>query len=92
MNKRNLPIRFFSMREKDERMTEGAGDSEIPNWVDRDAIPQKQAMFATVMTGTAAKLSEKSKKNNQLPSVLNLRLNQSASAKGSRQKYRFNLQ
>lgn len=85
MNERNLPIRFFSMREKDERMTEGAGDSEIPNWVDRDAIPQKQAMFATVMTGTAAKLSEKSKKNNQLPSVLNLRLNQSASAKGSRQ-------
>ena len=50
MNERNLPIRFFSMREKDERMTEGAGDSEIPNWVDRDAIPQKQAMFATVMT------------------------------------------
>ena len=73
------------MREKDERMTEGAGDSEIPNWVDRDAIPQKQAMFATVMTGMAAKLSEKSKKNNQLPSVLSLRLNQSASAKGSRQ-------
>lgn len=24
MNERNLPIRFFSMREKDERMTEGA--------------------------------------------------------------------
>lgn len=85
MNEKNLPIRFFSMREKDERMTEGAGDSEIPNWVDRDAIPQKQAMFATVMTGMAAKLSEKSKKNNQLPSVLSLRLNQSASAKGSRQ-------
>lgn len=85
MNEKNLPIRFFSMREKDERMTEGAGDSEIPNWVDRGAIPQKQAMFATVMTGMAAKLSEKSKKNNQLPSVLSLRLNQSASAKGSRQ-------
>ena len=85
MNEKNLPIRFFSMREKDERMTEGAGDSEIPNWVDKDAIPQKQAMFATVMTGMAAKLSEKSKKNNQLPSVLSLRLNQSASAKGSRQ-------
>lgn len=85
MNDNNLPIRFFSMREKDERMTEGAGDSEIPNWVDRDAIPQKQQAFATVMTGIAAKLSEKNKRNNPLPSVLSLHLNQSAFAKGSRQ-------
>lgn len=70
MNEKNLPIRFFSMREKDERMTEGAGDSEIPNWVDRDAIPHKQASFVDMMTGMAAKLSEKSKSNNQLPSVI----------------------
>ena len=85
MNDKNLPIRFFSMREKDERMTEGAGDSEIPNWVDRDAIAQKQVAFANVMTGIANKLSEKNKKNNQLPSVLSLHLNRNAFAKGSRQ-------
>lgn len=85
MNEKNLPIRFFSMREKDERMTEGAGDSEIPNWVDRDAIPHKQASFVDMMTGMAAKLSEKSKSNNQLPSVITLHLNRNASAKGSRQ-------
>lgn len=85
MNDKNLPIRFFSMREKDERMTEGAGDSEIPNWVDRDAIPQKQASFVDIMAGMAAKLSEKSKSNNQLPSVITLHLNKNASAKGSRQ-------
>lgn len=62
MDEKNLPIRFFSMRDKDERMTEGAGDSEIPNWVDRDAIPQKQTLFVSAMNGMAAKLSEKTNK------------------------------
>lgn len=85
MNDKDLPIRFFSMREKDERMTEGAGDSEIPNWIDRNAIPQKQASFADTMAGMAVKLSEKRKRNNQLPSVITLHLNQNASTKGSRQ-------
>lgn len=85
MNEKNLPIRFFSMREKDERMTEGAGDSEIPNWVDREAIPQKQASFKELMEGVALTLSEKSKRNNPLPTVISLQLNQNASAKGSRQ-------
>lgn len=85
MNEKNLPIRFFSMRDKDERMTEGAGDSEIPNWVDREAIPHKQASFVDMMTGMAAKLSEKSKSNNHLPSVITLHLNRNASSKGSRQ-------
>ena len=85
MKDRNLPIRFFSTRDKDERMTEGAGDSEIPNWVDKDTIPQKQETFFAVMTEIATKLSEKNKKNNQLPSVLSLHLNSNALAKGYRQ-------
>ena len=49
MDEKNLPIRFFSMRDNDERKTEGAGDSDIPNWVDRDAIPQKQTLFISAM-------------------------------------------
>lgn len=43
------------MRDNDERKTEGAGDSDIPNWVDRDAIPQKQTLFISAMNGMAAK-------------------------------------
>lgn len=85
MDEKNLPIRFFSMRDKDERMTEGAGDSEIPNWVDRDAIPQKQTLFVSAMNGMAAKLSEKNKQSNFLPSVLTLHLNGNALAKGHRE-------
>ena len=54
MDEKNLPIRFFSMRDNDERKTEGAGDSDIPNWVDRDAIPQKQTLFISAMNGMAA--------------------------------------
>ena len=85
MNEKTLPIRFFCMREKDERVTEGSGDSEIPNWVDREAIFHKQASFAGVMSGMASRLYQKRNRNNPLPSVLSLRLNQSAYAKGSRQ-------
>lgn len=85
MSEKNLPIRFFSMRDKDDRMTEGAGDSSIPNWVDRDAIPQKQASFTYVMAGIAEKLIEKKKNHNQLPALLSLHLNKCASSKGSRE-------
>lgn len=41
MDEKNLPIRFFSMRDNDERKTEGAGDSDIPNWVDRGCYSSK---------------------------------------------------
>ena len=85
MDEKNLPIRFFSMRDNDERKTEGAGDSDIPNWVDRDAIPQKQTLFISAMNGMAAKLSEKNKQSNFLPSVLTLHLNGNALAKGHRE-------
>lgn len=85
MDEKNLPIRFFSMRDNDERKTEGAGDSDIPNWVDRDAIPQKQTLFISTMNGMAAKLSEKNKQSNFLPSVLTLHLNGNALAKGHRE-------
>lgn len=59
MDEKNLPIRFFSMRDNDERKTEGAGDSDIPNWVDRDAIPQKQTLFISAMNGMAGKAFRK---------------------------------
>lgn len=85
MDEKNLPIRFFSMREKDERMTEGAGDSEIPNWVDREAIPQKKQSFALTMAGVSTRLSEKIQRSNYLPSVISLHLNQNALAKGHRE-------
>ncbi len=92
MDEKNLPIRFFSMRNKDERMTEGAGDSEIPNWVDRDAIPQKQTVFVSAMRGIAEKLSEKAEQSNFLPSMITLHLNEKALAKGHRENiaYIFN--
>lgn len=62
MDEKNLPIRFFSMRDNDERKTEGAGDSDIPNWVDRDAIPQKQTLFISAMNGMAASFPKKTNK------------------------------
>ena len=85
MNEKNLPIRFFSMREKDERMTEGAGDSVIPNWVDKDSIPDKQKTFTGKLAGVATSLSQKASKGVFLPSVLTLHLNPNALAKGHRQ-------
>ena len=62
MDEKNLPIRFFSMRDNDERKTEGAGDSDI-QLVDRDAIPQKQTLFISAMNGMAAKAFRKNKQS-----------------------------
>ena len=85
MNEKNLPIRFFSIREKDERMTEGSGASVIPNWVDKDSIPDKQRTFTGKLAGVATSLSQKASKGVFLPSVLTLQLNPNALAKGHRQ-------
>src|SRR5574344_821017 len=85
MDDKKLPIRYFSMRDKDERMTECSGDSEIPNWVDKEAIPQKQLSFSNVLSETAIKLSTKAKNKYFLPSLLTLHINHNALAKGHRE-------
>ena len=34
MESKNLPIKFFQKRQKDELDTEAGGSKKIPNWVD----------------------------------------------------------
>jgi hypothetical protein len=83
---KNLPIKFFQKRQKDEMDTEGGGSGLLPSWVDRDTVGQKSLYIQEVLSGIEYSISEKVKRNSYVPSVVKLKVNEDALAKTYRRE------
>jgi hypothetical protein len=81
MADKNLPIKFFQKRQKDELGTEGRGDSSIPAWVNPEFVGRKSLYFREVLKGVSKILSEKVTHENYLPSVVKVKVSEDALAK-----------
>jgi len=67
MAEKNLPIKFFEKRQKDEQETEGGGGGKLPEWVIKTPaeIRQKSFYFRTALESVSTSLTEKVKRNSQ---------------------------
>lgn len=83
---KNLPIKFFQKRQKDERDTEGGGDRSIPKWVDASQVGAKSIYIREVLNKVSSSLTNKVKRNNHIPSVVKLKVNEDALAKTYRKE------
>ena len=86
MAEKNLPIKFFEKRQKDESATEGGGSRVIPSWADVDLIGEKSVYIRNVLTTVSRSLNRKVKANNYIPSVIKLKVNEDALAKTYRKE------
>src|SRR5882724_7633660 len=86
MAEKNLPIKFFQKRQKDESATEGGGSRTIPSWADVDLIGEKSLYIRKVLTTVSGSLAKKVKTNNYIPSVVKLKVNEDALAKTYRKE------
>ncbi|QNA45853.1 S8 family peptidase [Lacibacter sediminis] len=86
MADKNLPIKFFEKRQKDEQATEGSGGGKLPEWViqDRVVIRERSTYYRSVLASVSASLIKKVEEDNFLPSVIRLKLNDDAIAKSYR--------
>jgi hypothetical protein len=84
--KKNLPIKFFQKRQKDERDTEAGGGGKLPKWVDATQVSSKAQYFKETLNTFAKSLSEKVKRNNYIPSVVKLKVHGDALAKTYRKE------
>jgi hypothetical protein len=87
MADRNLPIKFFQKRQKDNLLTEGGGSDKLPDWVDRSTIPAKSVYIRGVLSEIGKTLTQKVKRGNYLPSVVRVKLSEEALAK----RYRIDI-
>ena len=71
---KNLPIKFFQKRQKDERDSEGSG-GPMPSWADSSTIGSKAAYFQQVLSNVQNVLEQKVKRNSYIPSVVKLKIN-----------------
>jgi hypothetical protein len=83
---RNLPIKFFQKRENDESSVEGMGDNTLPKWVNKDTIYEKSIEFREILSEVGTKLEAKVANNNNVPTVVRLKLYKTALAKNSRRE------
>lgn len=86
MAEKNLPIKFFQKRQKDEMDTEGGGERRLPKWASPEIIREKAYYVNGVLSGVSKSLSEKVKRNNYIPSVVKVKLNEEALAKSHRRE------
>jgi Subtilase family len=86
MAEKNLPIKFFQKRQKDESATEGGGNRAIPSWADVDLIGEKSIYIRKVLSTISDSLTKKVKSNNYIPSVVKLKVNEDALAKTYRKE------
>jgi hypothetical protein len=88
MTEKNLPIKFFQKRQKDEMDTEGGGGGAQPHWLltDRQLLYERSMYVRDVLSKISNKLTEKRKNNNYIPSVLKLKINEDALAKTYRRE------
>lgn len=86
MSDKNLPIKFFQKRQKDEMDTEGGGSGKLPRWVDKSTIREKSVYIRSVLNQVGHSLNEKAKRNSYIPSVVKLKVNEDALAKTYRKE------
>lgn len=88
MAEKNLPIKFFQKRQKDEQNTEASGSGTPPPWLltDANALYERSVYVRNVLLTISEKLSQKIKKNNYIPSVVRLKVNEDALAKTYRKE------
>lgn len=86
MENRNLPIKFFQKRQKDEMGTEAGGGQTIPKWASQGQMREKSEYIKTVLAEVSNSLAEKVKKNNYIPSVVKLKVSGDALAKTYRKE------
>lgn len=93
MTEKNLPIKFFQKRQKDEQNTEGNGSSDPPKWMDVSSVGEKSIYIREVLSNVSISLAEKVKRNYYIPSVVKLKVDSRALAKTYRQDigYLFNV-
>ena len=85
MAEKNLPIKFFQKRQKDEQDTEGGG-GKPPKWIDASSVGEKSIYIRQVLANVSHSLTEKVKRNNYIPSVVKLKVNSDALAKTYRRE------
>ena len=83
---KNLPIKFFQKREKDESGTEGSGSGVMPKWINRDNVKGKSIYFRQVLSSVEPLIDEKVRQNNYIPTVMRLKINEDALAKRFRKE------
>lgn len=83
---KNLPIKFFQKRQKDESGTEGAGGGDMPKWINRENVSGKSIYFRQVLLTVNHLLENKVKQNNYIPTVVKLKVNEEALAKRFRKE------
>jgi len=81
MAEKNLPIKFFQKRQRDEQDTEAGGGGQLPKWIDASSVGEKSIYIRQVLGNVSHSLAEKVKRNNYIPSVVRLKLNSDALAK-----------
>lgn len=86
MENRNLPIKFFQKRQKDEMGTEAGGGQTIPKWASLGQMREKSEYIKTSLVRSFNSLAEKVKKNNYIPSVVKLKVSGDALAKTYRKE------
>ncbi len=86
MAEKNLPIKFFQKRQKDEMDTEGGGDRRLPKWANPELVGEKALYVRNVLTGVSKSLANKVQRNNYVPSVIKLKVNEDALAKTYRRE------
>lgn len=86
MAEKNLPIKFFEKRKRDEQDTEGGGSGKPPKWLDEKTIGEKSIYIRNVLSDVSHSLAEKVKRNNYIPSVVKLKVNSDALAKTYRRE------
>lgn len=86
MADKNLPIKFFQKRQKDEMDTEGGGGGKLPKWANAELLGEKASYVRSVLSDISKSLAEKAKRNNYVPSVIKLKVNEDALAKTYRRE------
>jgi hypothetical protein len=87
MAERNLPIKFFQKRQKDELDTEGGGARTLPKWVNTpEELQEKVSYVGNVLSNVSKSLAGKVRQNNYVPSVVRVKLNEEALAKSHRRE------
>jgi hypothetical protein len=85
MAEKNLPIKFFQKRQKDEMDTEGGG-GKPPKWVKTgEALRKLSRSYRNYLSTNVGKLViEKNEGNNFIPTVFRIKLNSYSTAKSYR--------
>lgn len=86
MSKKLLPIKFFEKRKDyDDRLTEGGGDSRLPNWVLKgESLINRATKLNSDLTEISDEFTKRKGKKTKLPLVVTTTIEEKAIAKSHR--------